>query len=54
MHNRLLTLMLWDMGSFAGLAPLLTSAIATSRKAGPLKVPQLGSPYYEPEEQKVV
>jgi CubicO group peptidase (beta-lactamase class C family) len=53
-HNRLLTLMLWDMGSFAGLAPLLTSAIATSRKAGPLEVPQLGSPYYEPEEQKVV
>jgi len=53
-HNRLLTLMLWDMGSFAGLAPLLTSAITTARKAEPLEVPQLGALYYEPAEQEVV
>ena len=49
-HNRLLTLMLFDMGSFAGLAPLLTSAIATAREQGPLEVPHFGAPYHDPEE----
>jgi CubicO group peptidase (beta-lactamase class C family) len=53
-HNRLLTLMLFDVGSFAGLAPLLSSAIAAARKDGPLEVPQLGAAYYEPDHQKAV
>jgi CubicO group peptidase (beta-lactamase class C family) len=51
-HNRLLTLMLFDVGSFAGLAPLLTGAIGAARRAGPLEVPHLGATYYEPEEQE--
>ncbi|CAM3107231.1 serine hydrolase domain-containing protein [Mycobacterium intermedium] len=51
-HNRLLTLMLLDMGSFAGLAPLLSSAIATARREGPLEVPHQGSSYYEPAQQE--
>jgi CubicO group peptidase (beta-lactamase class C family) len=51
-HNRLLTLMFFDVGSFAGLAPLLTSAIAAARRAGPLEVPHLGAPYYEPDQQE--
>ena len=43
MHNRLLTLMLFDVGSFAGLAPLLGSAIAAVRKDDPLEVPHMGA-----------
>ena len=50
-HNRLLTLMLFDMGSFAGLAPLLTSAIATAKREGSLEVPHLGAPYHESDQQ---
>lgn len=51
-HNRLLTLMLFDMGSFAGLAPLLNNAIATARREGPLEVPHFGAAYHEAEEQE--
>jgi CubicO group peptidase (beta-lactamase class C family) len=51
-HNRLLTVMLFDVGSFAGLAPLLTSAIGSARRDGPLEVPHVGATYYEPEEQE--
>ncbi|BBX96604.1 lipase LipD [Mycobacterium lacus] len=51
-HNRLLTLMLWDIGSFAGLAPLLSSAISAARRGGPLEVPHLGAPYRGPEQQE--
>jgi len=47
-HNRLLTLMLFDMGSFAGLAPLLSAAIAAARKDGPVAVSNFGAPYQEP------
>ncbi|WP_156297336.1 serine hydrolase domain-containing protein [Mycobacterium paragordonae] len=52
-HNRLLTLLLFDVGSFAGLAPLLTSAVAAAKKDGPLEVPHFGASYqdtgdYEP------
>lgn len=43
-HNRLLTLMLFDMGSFAGLAPLLSAAIGEARKDGPVEVPNFGTP----------
>lgn len=50
-HNRLLTLMLFDVGSFAGLAPLLTGAIGAARKDGPLEVPHLGALYSEPDKQ---
>ncbi|MGB0961191.1 MAG: serine hydrolase domain-containing protein, partial [Mycobacterium sp.] len=46
-HNRLLTLMLFDMGSFAGLAPLLTSAIAAARRDGPLEVPNFGATFQD-------
>jgi len=42
-HNRLLTLMLFDMGSFAGLAPLLSAAIGSARKDGPIEIPNFGS-----------
>lgn len=42
-HNRLLTLMLFDMGSFAALAPLLTNAIVAAREDGPVEVPNFGA-----------
>jgi CubicO group peptidase (beta-lactamase class C family) len=51
-HNRLLTLMLFDMGSFAGLAPLLNNAITTARREGPLEVPHFGATYSEAQEQE--
>ncbi|HTQ18286.1 serine hydrolase domain-containing protein [Mycobacterium sp.] len=51
-HNRLLTLMLFDVGSFAGLAPLLSGAIAAARKDEPLEVPHLGAVYSEPDNQE--
>ena len=43
-HNRLLTLMLFDMGSFAGLAPLLSAAIGEARRDGPVEVPNFRRP----------
>jgi CubicO group peptidase (beta-lactamase class C family) len=51
-HNRLLTLILFDMGSFAGLAPLLSKAISTARREGPLEVPHFGAAYNEAQEQE--
>ncbi len=47
-HNRLLTLMLFDMGSFAGLAPMLTNAVVAARRDGPLEVPNYGAPFQGP------
>ena len=47
-HNRLLTPLLFDMGSFAGLAGPLRDAIEVARHRGPLEVPQLGAPYTKP------
>ncbi len=47
-HNRLLTPLLFDMGSFAGLARPLRNAIETARHQGPLEVPQLGATYTKP------
>jgi CubicO group peptidase (beta-lactamase class C family) len=44
-HNRLLTAMLFDMASFAGLARPLRNAITAARNAGPLEVPQFGATY---------
>lgn len=36
-HNRLLTLLLFDIGSFAGLAALLNSAVVAARRDDPWK-----------------
>ncbi|WP_207569172.1 lipase LipD [Mycobacterium decipiens] len=51
-HNRLLTLLLFDVGSFAGLAPLLNSAVTAARRDDPLEVPHFGAPYSEPSEHE--
>lgn len=50
-HNRLLTLMVFDVGSFAGLAPLLSSAVASARKDGPMEVPNFGAAYRDYDEE---
>ena len=47
-HNRLLTPLLFDMGSFAGLARPLRSAIEAVSDHGPLTVPPLGARYARP------
>jgi CubicO group peptidase (beta-lactamase class C family) len=52
-HNRLLTLLLFDVGSFAGLAPLLTSAVAAARN-DPLHVPEFGAPYHATDPRQAV
>ena len=44
-HNRLLTPLLFDMGSFAGLARPLRTAIEAARHQGPCEVPSFGAPY---------
>ncbi len=44
-HNRLLTPLLFDMGSFAGLAGPLRNAIEAARHRGPQEVPRLGAGY---------
>lgn len=51
-HNRLLTLLLFDVGSFAGLAPLLTSAVAAAKKDGPQEVPHFGASYQDAGEHE--
>lgn len=50
-HNRLLTPMVLDMASFAGLARPLRSAITAARHAGAKAVPQYGGRYREPGQQ---
>jgi hypothetical protein len=47
-HNRLLTSRVFDMGSFAGLAGPLRSAMEAARHQGPVEVPQLGATYAKP------
>lgn len=47
-HNRLLTPLLFDMGSFAGLAGPLRDAIEAARDQGPLEVPQFGATFTKP------
>jgi CubicO group peptidase (beta-lactamase class C family) len=44
-HDRLLTPMVLDMASFAGLAAPLRRAIDGARKQGPLEVPDFGAHY---------
>ncbi len=51
-HNRLLTPLLFDMGSFAGLAGPLRNAIEAARHQGPLEVPQLGATYTKPARRR--
>ncbi|MCH9730402.1 MAG: beta-lactamase family protein [Actinomycetia bacterium] len=51
-HNRLLTLMLFDMGSFAGLAPLLSNAVAAARRDGPVEVPNYGALFEDPVQER--
>jgi CubicO group peptidase (beta-lactamase class C family) len=46
-HNRLLTPMVFDMASFAGLARPLRNAISAARHGGPLAVPKYGVRYRE-------
>jgi CubicO group peptidase (beta-lactamase class C family) len=50
-HNRLLTPMVFDMGSFAVLARPLRTAIAAARHTGPLEVPQYGAPFGKPRQR---
>jgi CubicO group peptidase (beta-lactamase class C family) len=53
-HNRLVTPLLFDMGSFAGLARPLRNAIQAARHQGPLEVPQLGATYPKPARRRAV
>jgi CubicO group peptidase (beta-lactamase class C family) len=46
-HNRLLTPMILDMGSFAALARPLRNAVTAARHIGPLAVPKYGARYRE-------
>jgi CubicO group peptidase (beta-lactamase class C family) len=52
-HNRLLTPLLFDMGSFAGLAGPLRNAIEAARHQGPLPVPSLGAAYTKSARREV-
>lgn len=53
-HNRLLTPMVFDMASFAGLARPLRNAIASARHSGALEVPQFGATYSKPDRRRAV
>jgi CubicO group peptidase (beta-lactamase class C family) len=44
-HNRLLTAMVFDMGSFAGLARPMRNAITAARGAGIVAVPRYGATF---------
>lgn len=48
-HNRLLTPMLLDMGSFAGLGVLIRRDVARARRRGYQVVPDLGAPFAVPK-----
>ncbi|OBI50950.1 esterase [Mycobacterium kyorinense] len=47
-HNRLLTPMVFDMASFAGLARPMRNAITAARHTGPMEVPHFGAPFPAP------
>ncbi|CAM4370382.1 hypothetical protein MB901379_04676 [Mycobacterium basiliense] len=53
-HNRLLTPLLFDMGSFAGLVRPLRNAIRAARRHGFFEVPEFGANYPKPARQQVV
>jgi CubicO group peptidase (beta-lactamase class C family) len=44
-HNRLLTAMVFDMGSFAGIARPMRSAITAARDNGAMRVPRYGAAF---------
>ncbi|HKV19909.1 MAG TPA: serine hydrolase domain-containing protein [Mycobacterium sp.] len=44
-HNRLLTAMVFDMGSFAGIARPMRNAIAAARHSGAMTVPRYGATF---------
>ncbi len=44
-HNRLLTKMVFDMGSFAGIARPMRNAIVAARSGGAMTVPRYGATY---------
>ena len=50
-HNRLLTPMVLDMASFAGLARPMRNAITAARHAGAIAVPRYGARYREAGQQ---
>jgi CubicO group peptidase (beta-lactamase class C family) len=50
-HNRLLTPMVLDMASFAGLARPMRNAITAARHAGALAVPRYGARYRQAGQQ---
>ncbi|WP_413467163.1 serine hydrolase domain-containing protein [Mycolicibacterium sp. 120270] len=50
-HNRLLTAMVFDMGSFAGLARPMRNAITAARHHGAMTVPRYGATFRETEER---
>jgi CubicO group peptidase (beta-lactamase class C family) len=50
-HNRLLTAMVLDMGSFAGLARPLRNGITAARSSGAMTVPRYGATFRESDEQ---
>lgn len=52
-HNRLLTPLLFDMGSFAGLARPLRNAIEAARHTGYQKVPSLGASPAPPKSDRM-
>ena len=51
-HNRLLTPMVFDMGSFAALARPIRNAIEAARHHGALEVPRFGAGYSESARRK--
>jgi CubicO group peptidase (beta-lactamase class C family) len=53
-HNRLVTPLLFDMGSFARLVGPLRNAIDAARHQGPLELPRLGASYPKTARRKAV
>jgi CubicO group peptidase (beta-lactamase class C family) len=49
-HNRLLTAMVFDMGSFAGIARPMRNAITAARNSGAMTVPRYGATFRENDE----
>ena len=49
-HNRLLTAMVFDMGSFAGIARPMRSAITAARHSGAMTVPRYGATFRQSDD----
>ncbi|RDH77500.1 class A beta-lactamase-related serine hydrolase [Mycolicibacterium moriokaense] len=50
-HNRLLTAMVFDMGSFAGIARPMRNAIAAARRNGAMTVPRYGATFRDADDR---